>query len=122
MSLKKEPSYEEIAEDILVELGASRSISGFRYMAWAVKCVAEDSGKLRNIVKGLYVEGGIYFDVSGSSFERAIRQLLDVTIRNADKRTAKAYEIFGDNLDDICPSNKMAIAILAAEAKKRKRG
>lgn len=116
-----EPTYEELAEDVLTELGLSRSVAGFSYVTWAVECVANDSNALRNVTKGLYTTGGIRFGVSWNAFERGIRHAIDITIRKPDKMTPTAIKIFGGGAGCMNVSNKAFIAIIASEVKKRKK-
>lgn len=117
----EEPTYEEIAEDILAKLGISRGISGFRYIAWAVGLVAKDENNLRNITVTLYANGGEHFHTSASAFERGVRHAIDSTLRNSKNPTPEAIRIFGGDRNIADYSNKAVIATLAAEVKKCKR-
>lgn len=117
----EEPAYIEIAEDILTDLGVSRSFNGFRYIAWAVEAVVIDEDKLRNISSVLYVDGGKRFNTSSKSFERGIRHAIDSTLHNSKNPTPEAIKLFGCDRNISEYSNKAVIATIAAEVKKRKR-
>lgn len=114
-------TYAEITENILVDLGVSRALSGFNYIVWAVDAIAKDETALRGITKYLYADGAEVFGTTPAAFDSGIRHIVDVAVRNKDKATPDAIYIFGDEhrRERIVP--KTFLAILAAEVKKRKK-
>ena len=116
-----EPTYAELAEEVLTKIGMSRSLAGFRYIAWAAGVVADNEEALNNIVKGLYTDGAERFNITSKSFERGIRHALDSALRDNEHPAPEAVRIFGDGTSISNLSNKAFLATLAAEVKKRKR-
>lgn len=117
-----EMSYdEEIIEEVLTDIGVSRSLSGFRYTVWAVKEILANEHILKGIVKSLYVPGGCYFGITTSSFERSIRHAKDSVVCQSDTMTATATRLFGDRVHYDRIANKAFLATIASEVKKRKK-
>lgn len=115
-------SYTEIIEDILTKIGIPRSLSGFRYLAWAIEYAILDEGALHNVTNGLYRIGGEHFNTDAKGFERNVRHAICTSTLKSTNRSPEAIRLFGDSV--YCGTritNKAVISTLASEVKKQAR-
>lgn len=119
--LAVEPSYAEIIEDVLKDIGVSRSTNGFNYTIWAVEQVVMGRHDLQQVTNNLYYDGAKHFGADVKAFERGIRHAIDSALRRNPSPSKEAIRIFGEEHCAITITNKAFIATLASEVKKRKK-
>lgn len=73
------------AERLLRKLGASGRLKGFRYAAYMMERIAEDSTAIYLITKTLYPETAKHFRGSICSVERGLRTVISVCWRQGDR-------------------------------------
>ncbi len=103
----------EEATKILVELGMSANLQGFRYFQDCVKEVVKQPKRIKRVTKDLYPEIGKEYDVSGSVVERSMRHATDMAYNKTQFRTL--HKMFGldDEIMGYKPSNCELIAIIS---------
>lgn len=79
------PMTEQGVKETLRRLGVNTSTQGYSYIAYGVALALEDSGCLRHITKGLYVDIARRFGTSASCVERDIRTAAEAIWRTEDR-------------------------------------
>lgn len=110
---------EDIAREILLELGAPESLTGYDYAVYSICLVAKDKDQIKTVVFGLYPLVGEHFNVSGGKVERTIRHLVEVVCERADIQSLQYY--FGNIVKPQTGkvTNKEFIARIAAVVRER---
>lgn len=120
-SKKVKPSLKNAIEDLLTEIGVSRSNLGFYYLTEAIRLMVEDRNKyLRAIHKGLYVDICKTFpETTPARIERCIRHAIETAFENGDMEYMR--DLFGGCIskDTGKISNAGFIITCAVEIEKR---
>lgn len=69
-------------ESLLYSVGISYSYVGYPYFIAAVNMAKEDMSRLSNITKNIYMPLAKKYGISVPAFERSLRTIRDVLIRN----------------------------------------
>jgi len=103
----------EEATKILVELGMSVNLQGFKYIQDGVTKVIKEPKLIKNVTKVLYPEIGKEYEVSGSVVERSMRHATDMAyFKTGFKALHKIFGIEGEILG-YKPSNCELIAMIS---------
>lgn len=110
---------DDIAREILLELGAPDHLVGHPYVIQAILLVVQDRSYIDSVTNGLYPQLAAMFDTTASRVERAIRHLIEVMFARGDVEVLYSY--FGNTIsaDKAKPTNGEFLARLAAIVKLR---
>ena len=111
------PDKEITTEGILLSLGVSYKLSGFRYAEYMIEKAVEDPDCLLLITKILYPEVAEKFNVSPNAVENSLRKLINVCWNKPDHYMLN--EIAGRELKKP-PSNLEFLHMLSAYIKQFK--
>lgn len=101
---------EQGVKEILRRLGVNTSTQGYSYIAYGAALALEDSGCLRYITKGLYVDIARRFGTSVPCVERDIRTAVEAIWRTEDR--GLLGEICGGKPSDRRPANRKFFQML----------
>lgn len=101
---------EQGVRETLRRLGVNTSTQGYSYIAYGVALALEDSGCLRHITKGLYVDIARRFGTSASCVERDIRTAAEAIWRTEDRGLLE--EICGGEPPTRRPENRELFRML----------
>lgn len=98
---------------ILVELGMSANLQGFKYMQDSVAMVIKEPSLIKKVTKVLYPEIGKEYDVSGAVVERSMRHATDMAYFKTGFKTL--HRMFGleNEIMGYKPTNCELIAIIS---------
>lgn len=85
------PDMDGIIRDLFLELGVPDHLIGYEYAIYAIKIVLENRELLNNIVYGLIPKVALEFHTTSSRAERAIRHLVEETMRRGNRSALDRY-------------------------------
>ena len=98
---------------ILVELGISANLQGFKYLQHCIVDVIKDPNSIKKVTKKLYPVIGERYHVNGSVVERSIRHATDIAyFKTGFKALPKLFGL-EEHYVDSKPTNCELIAMIA---------
>lgn len=97
----------------LTQMGMSKSLKGYEYIAWAAALVCENEARLSALSKRVYAPIAERFLTTPQNVERLIRHAVESMMNTG--RAKSVYARFGNTIDPARgkPTNAQAIAMMA---------
>lgn len=106
-------NYNQTITNYLKELGIPASLSGYRYLKYAIDLTIKDVSLVNNITKTMYPTVAEHFNTTAVRVERAMRTAIGVGYQRGNLQTIQKLFGYTINMNKSNPTNSEFIATVA---------